>query len=420
MTNLAFNDIPNWKRNFNIFLVGQFLSGITSMIVQYSIIWYLTMQTGSATILSIASILGMLPMIVLSPFVGGIIDRSHKKRLLIMTDAVVAAFAVVLSIAGSISSEFPLWLVFVSLFMRALAQTFQQPTIQSSLPSLVPLNEITRANGLLGMIQSANFIIAPALGAFLYAIVPIQYLILLDVIGFVLGAGMLLLTKLPDNHENEDSTHFLADAKFGFNLLRSRRGLWITTLYGTLFTLFFMPVGSMFPLMTVQYFHGTVAQAGIVEVAWSAGMLFAGALIGIKKTWKDRVKPMITAFFVIGFATAAAVLLPENSRGFWIFVGLNIIAGLAAPFFNTLLMAMIQESFPPETLGRVMGVMNSLMSISGPIGLIIAGPLGDKIGVQNIFLIGGMGSVVCGILFLLSKSARDYDLDLSKEKATQQ
>lgn len=419
MTNLAFNDIPNWKRNFNIFLVGQFLSGITSMIVQYSIIWYLTMQTGSATILSIASILGMLPMIVLSPFVGGIIDRSHKKRLLIVTDAVVAAFAVVLSIAGSISSEFPLWLVFVSLFMRALAQTFQQPTIQSSLPSLVPLNEITRANGLLGMIQSANFIIAPALGAFLYAIVPIQYLILLDVIGFVLGAGMLLLTKLPDNHVNEDSTHFLADAKFGFNLLRSRRGLWITTLYGTLFTLFFMPVGSMFPLMTVQYFHGTVAQAGIVEVAWSAGMLFAGALIGIKKTWKDRVKPMITAVFVIGFATAAAVLLPENSRGFWIFVGLNIIAGLAAPFFNTLLMAMIQESFPPETLGRVMGVMNSLMSISGPIGLIIAGPLGDKIGVQNIFLIGGMGSVVCGILFLLSKSARDYDLDLSKEKATQ-
>lgn len=91
----------NWQKNFYIFLTGQFLSGITSMIVQYSIIWYLTMQTKSATILSIATILGMLPMVLLSPFIGGLIDRTNKKALLIITDAVVAFFAVILSIAGS-------------------------------------------------------------------------------------------------------------------------------------------------------------------------------------------------------------------------------------------------------------------------------------------------------------------------------
>lgn len=416
MPNFELSGTKNWKQNIYIFLAGQFLSGITSMIVQYSIIWYLTMQTKSATILSVASILGMLPMILLSPFVGGLIDRSNKRTLLIITDAVVAIFAVLLSVAGSLESSFPLWLVFVSLFMRAVAQTFQQPTIQSALPTMVPADELTRFNGQLGMIQSANFIIAPALGAFLFSIIPIQYLILLDVIGFIIGASLLLLVKIPDNSTNDAiEVHAGQDAIFGLKKLRARPGLWRITLIGTLFTLLFMPVGSMYPLMTVQYFHGTIAQAGIVEVVWSMGMLLGGAVIGIRKTWNNRMIPLTIAFFIVGITIGASGLLPESELGFWIFVGLNAIAGLSVPFFNTMLMAMIQQSYPPEILGRIMGVFGSLMSVGGPIGLIFAGPLGDQIGVQNLFLIGGIGSVLCGILILFLRSARQYDIDLQNE-----
>lgn len=60
--------VLHWRKNINLFLTGQFLSGITSMIVQYAIIWYLTKETGSATILSFATLLGMIPMVLLSPF----------------------------------------------------------------------------------------------------------------------------------------------------------------------------------------------------------------------------------------------------------------------------------------------------------------------------------------------------------------
>ncbi|MSE20979.1 MFS transporter, partial [Lactobacillus parabuchneri] len=90
----------HWRRNIYLFLVSQFLTGITSMIVQYAIIWYLTKQTGSATILSIATILGMLPMALLSPFVGPLVDRWNKKGLLIVPDVVAAMFAIVLSVSG--------------------------------------------------------------------------------------------------------------------------------------------------------------------------------------------------------------------------------------------------------------------------------------------------------------------------------
>ena len=178
------------------------------------------------------------------------------------------------------------------------------------------------------MIQSANMIIAPALGAFLFSIVPIQYLILLDVIGFIFGAGMILLVKIPDNSgQNVEKTHPVTDAIYGFKLLRNKKGLWAITMIGAFFTLLFMPVGSMYPLMTVNYFHGTVAQAGIVEVIWSVGMLVGGAFIGMANSWNDRIKPMFLGFIAVGVFIAASAILPITNVGFWIFVGLNALAG---------------------------------------------------------------------------------------------
>lgn len=78
------------------------------MIVQYAIIWYLTKETGSATILSIATILGMLPMALLSPFVGPLVDRWNKKALLIVPDVVAAIFAIILSVSGGVFHVFPI------------------------------------------------------------------------------------------------------------------------------------------------------------------------------------------------------------------------------------------------------------------------------------------------------------------------
>ena len=412
-------DLTGWQKNIRLFLTGQFLSGITSMVVQYAIIWYLTKETDSATVLSFATLLGMIPMVLLSPFVGPFVDRLNKKRLLIVTDIIVAIFALSLSLAGTSSDTFPLWLVFISLFMRSIAQTFQMPTIQSILPQMVPQKEITRVNGQLGMVQSANMIIAPALGAFLFAVVPMNLLILLDVLGVIFGIGLLLFVRIPQTQALGEQVHILTDTKLGFSLLIKNKGLWYITLLGSAFTLIFMPAVSMYPLMTMDYFQGTVGQAGIIEVVFSVGMLIGGAFIGIFGKWKNRMIPVLISYAIIGLTFTMSGFLPGNQTGFLWFVALNAIAGLATPFFNTLLMAMIQQSYEPEYLGRVLGVLNSLMSITGPVGLIFAGPLADAIGVEKLFVIAGVGTIICGIANLLIPAARDYDLYLQK-KITEQ
>ncbi|AFS00868.1 MFS transporter [Lentilactobacillus buchneri] len=407
----------HWRRNIYLFLTSQFLTGITSMIVQYAIIWYLTKETGSATILSIATILGMLPMALLSPFVGPLVDRWNKKALLIVPDVVAAIFAIILSVSGGVFHVFPIWLIFVSLLMRSIAQTFQMPTIQSVMPTMVPDKELTKLNGQLGMVQSANMIIAPALGAFLFAIIPLQYLILLDVLGAILGISILIWVQIPNNEKIDAALHMLHNTKLGVQQLMHNKGLWYITITGAVFTLLYMPAASMYPLMTMKYFQGTVGQAGFIEALYSGGMLVGGAIIGIWGKWSDRMKPVIIAFFLVGIPTGLSGLLPGNQTGFMWFAILNVVEGIATPFFNTLLMAMIQQSYPPQQLGRVLGVLNSLMSLTGPIGLIFAGPLADALGVEMLFVIAGIGTVVCGIFALMIPIMREYDLKLQARLA---
>ncbi|WP_125770599.1 MFS transporter [Companilactobacillus furfuricola] len=404
--------ITKWRPNIYLFLFGQFFSGVTSMVVQYAIIWYLTKETGSATVLSLATLLGMLPMVLLSPIVGPFVDRTNKKALLIVPDIVAAVIAIILAIVGIVTHNFPLWLIFISLLIRSIAQTFQMPTIQSILPTMVPKDELTKINGQLGMVQSANMIIAPALGAFLYAIVPISVLILLDVLGAVVGVSIILFVKIPENPVIDEKIKIFKDMKFGLVKLRENKGMWHLTLVGTLFTLIFMPAASMYPLMTMSYFHGSVTQAGIVEVVYSVGMLAGGAVIGFFGNWKDRIMPILWSIFFMGLSFGISGYLPGNQKGFIGFLILNAVAGLATPFFNTLLMAIIQQSFPSEILGKVLGILNSLMSISAPLGLIFAGPLADSIGVNMLFVIGGVGTLLCGVLILFVPTMRKYDQQL--------
>ena len=81
---------PRSLRPFLTLWVGQVFSLLGSQLVQFSLIWWLTQQTGSATVLAVASIVGLVPQVVLGPFVGPLVDRWNRKRTMILADAAVA------------------------------------------------------------------------------------------------------------------------------------------------------------------------------------------------------------------------------------------------------------------------------------------------------------------------------------------
>ncbi|MDG6155250.1 multidrug efflux MFS transporter Mdt(A) [Lactococcus formosensis] len=405
----------NWRKNFYLFLIGQLLTGVTSMIVQYAIIWYLTLETGEESVLAIATLVGMLPMAILSPFVGPFIDRINKKFLLIFYDAVVAVIALGLFIYGINNDVYPLWMVFVTIGIRAVAQTAQMPTVQSIMPTMVPEEEITRVNGQFGIIQSLIFIVSPGIGAFMVATLPIHWVILLDVIGFILGAGMLLLVKIPEVASQGEKISVLKDALEGFNILRENKPMWKMTLIGALFMLLFMPAMSLYPLVTTKYFGGTIVHAGWVEVLFAAAMLIGSFAVGIFGKTKNRMPWIIAAYLIVGLSIGGSGFLPGNMNGFWIFLVLNVFAGIVGQIYTTMNMAITQQSFEAQYLGRVMGIVSALMSIAGPVGLIFAAPVAESIGVQNMLVIAGFGGILSAFLLYVTPSVRNYDKFLQRK-----
>lgn len=410
-----------WRFNFYRMWTGQFLSGITSQIVQYALLWYLTVETKSATMISLATIIGFLPGIFISPFVGPIIDRHNKKWLMIGTDMLTALAALVLAVIGFVGHSFPLWMVFLAMFVRSLAQTFQYPTLQSITPTLVPMDMLTKISGQIGAFQSVQMIIAPAVAGVLFGAFNINYVILLDVIGAIFGSATMLITKLPERRQQDGPIHFWQDMAAGWALLRRDRGIFQLTLIGAVFTLIFMPAGAVYPLMTTQYFRGTVPMASVVEVVFSVGMMLGGIWIGWRGAGKNRIYALFGSILSVAISGIFSGILSRDFTGFVLFNILNFFFGLGVPFFNAPFVAMIQERFAPEMLGRIIGLTSMLMNLAGPLGLVAAGPIADRFGVNMLFIIMGVGSLLVGASMLLLPAVRHIDdhpgTPLNREKS---
>ena len=171
-----------WKRDFFTIWTGQAISLFTSAILQMAIIFYLTEKTGSAMVLSIASLVGFLPYAVFGPMIGVLVDRYDRKKIMIGADLIIAAAGAVLAIIA-LYMELPVWMVMIVLFIRSIGTAFHSPALSAVTPLLVPEEQLTRCAGYSQSLQSISYILSPAAAAFLYSVWELNAIIVIDVLG---------------------------------------------------------------------------------------------------------------------------------------------------------------------------------------------------------------------------------------------
>lgn len=387
----------NWKRSFFIIWAGQAVSLITSSILQMAIIWYLTDTTGSALVLSLATMVGFLPQAVLGAMIGVWVDRWNRKWVMVGADLVIAAAGFILAIV-SLTGDLPVWVVMIVLFIRSIGTAFHTPALNAVTPLLVPEDQLTKCAGYTQSVQSASFILSPAIAALLYAIWELNTIIAIDVIGALFASITVAIVFIPKQMTQSESmkSSFFEEAKEGYNTLRQSKGLFALLWIGTLYAFVFMPINALFPLMSMSYFGGTTTHASIVEIVFAVGMLLGGLLLGVSGGFKNRSLSIIFSLSLMGIALLISGLLPIN--GFIIFVGCSALMGFSSPFYNGVQTALIQEKIQPEYLGRVFGLMGSLMSFAMPIGLIVSGIFADQLGIHTWFMLSGV--FIIGIALL--------------------
>lgn len=248
----------NWKRKFYAIWAGQAVSLITSAILQMAIIFYLTEKTGSAMVLSMASLVGFLPYAILGPAIGVLVDRHDRKKIMIGADLIIAAAGAVLAIVA-FCMELPVWMIMIVLFIRSIGTAFHTPALNAVTPLLVPEEQLTKCAGYSQSLQSISYIVSPAVAALLYSVWDLNAIIAIDVLGAVIASITVAIVRIPKlgNQVQSLEPNFIREMKEGVVVLRQNKGLFALLLLGTLYTFVYMPINALFPLISMEHFNGT-------------------------------------------------------------------------------------------------------------------------------------------------------------------
>jgi DHA3 family macrolide efflux protein-like MFS transporter len=281
--------IRNWKQDFYTIWAGQAVSLITSGVLQMAIIWHLTNTTGSAMVLSMATLVGFLPQAVLGSAIGVLVDRWNRKMVMIGADVIIACAGLVLTVI-SLSAELPVWIVMLILFIRSVGTAFHSPALSAVTPLLVPEEQLVKCAGYTQSIQSASFILSPAIAAFLYAKWGLNSAVALDVFGAIIACITVAMVHIPKQPiEALQQENFFTELRIGYNAIRQNKALFTLLWIGAINMFIYMPINALFPLMSMNYFEGSTLHASVVEIVFAVGMLLGGLLLG---AWGGFKKPI--------------------------------------------------------------------------------------------------------------------------------
>lgn len=381
-----------WKQKTIIFLSSQTLSLFGSSLVQYAILWHITLTTQSGTMMTLSVVFGTLPTFFLSPFAGVWADRYNRKRLIMASDAGIAVTTLILAIlfAGGYRM---IWLLFVASAIRAVGSAIQMPAVGAFLPQIVPAEHLMKVNGFNGSIQSAVMLLSPILSGLLLSFSDIVSIFLVDLVTAALAVAVLAFFLHVESHRKaleKEKVSYFHDLSQGVIYIRQHDFLKPFFLFGAVFFFLAAPAALLTPLQVARSFGEDVWRLTAIEIAFSAGMMAGGLLIALWGGFQNKTHTMAAATLLIGLGTVGLGIVPN----FWVYLIIMGIVGVTMPMFNTPAMVLLQEKVDADYMGRVFGVMSMIGSTMMPLGMLLFGPISDLVSIEWLLIITG------GLIFL--------------------
>jgi DHA3 family macrolide efflux protein-like MFS transporter len=390
--------MPGWKKKVAVFLVGQTITTFGSLLVQYALLWHLTLTTKSGVVLALAAVFGFLPQAIVSIFAGVWADRVNRKVMIIVSDSTIALATLVLAFF-MLSGVDDLWLIFLVMAVRSVGAGIQMPAISALIPQIVPTDKLMRVNGINSSVQSSLLIIGPVAAAGIYSTVSLAAILFVDVVTAVIGLSLLATIAVPtlSRAASNDKPSYFADLKEGLSYIFSHDLVrWVMVIYSIVFLLVVAP-SNLSPLMLVRTFGSDVWLLTILELSFGIGMVAGGALMAIFASKMDRLGMMVGTSILFG---VLAVVMGFTTN-LILFYSLFFLIGLAVPAFSTSSMTLLQETVEPERQGRVFGFVGIVMAVAMPLGMAVLGPLADIVSVEILLIATGAITVLIAVVAVL-------------------
>ncbi len=382
------------KRNTLVFIGSQTLSLAGSSLVQFAIIWHITLTTKSGVMMTAAIICGFVPIFLLSPFAGVWADRFDRKKLIILADGGIALATLAMALVYLAGFE-SVTLLLALMAVRGIGQAVHEPAVGAILPQMVPPEALTRVNAVKGSIQATVALLTPVLSGALLAVAPIRLIFLIDVATAALA--ILILTfwlKVPPHAKAvaPATTAWFHDLAEGVRYLRAHPYLIPFFIYIGLLAFLISPAAFLTPLQTTRSFGPEVWRLTAIEVFFSGGMMAGGALMAFRGGLRNRMATIAAATVVMALCTIGLALTPS----FAIYLGIMGLFGVAMPFYHTPATVLLQEHVAEEYLGRVFSILSMISTSVMPLAMLVFGPLADLMRIESLLLATGIALLILG------------------------
>ena len=391
-----------WAVPFFTIWIGQALSLVGSRAGGFALVWWLTKRSGSGTVLATATMVAMIPQVFLGPFIGALVDRWNRRAIMLVADTFIAILSAWLAYLFWIDA-LQIWHIYVIMFLRALGGTFHHPAMQASTSLMVPEDQLTRVAGMNQTLQGVMNIVTPPLGAFLMSILPLHWIMIIDVITAVFAIGPLLFVIIPQplkrqvaTDEQEAKPNLWRDVREGFLYIWHWPGMLMLLTMATLLNFLIHPGMSLLPLLVTRHFEGDALQLGWLNSAWGAGIIIGGLVLSAWGGFRKRIVTSLVGIAGMGAGFLLVGLAPATA--FWLATVALFLAAIMNPITNGPIFAILQNTIAPDMQGRVFMIVGSIAGLAAPLGLAVAGPVSDKLGVGAWFLVGGVMSILVSVI----------------------
>ncbi|TVQ20742.1 MAG: MFS transporter [Leptolyngbya sp. DLM2.Bin15] len=363
-------------RTFTLIWFGQLISSIGSYMTEFALTLWVWEMTGSATALALVSFFSQLARIPITLVAGLIVDRFNRKRLMMLGDGVAALATVGIALLY-LTDNLHIWHLYGAATLNGGFGQVQSLAYQTSISTLVPPSQLTRANSMNSAVHYGAAIFGPALAGVLYPQIGLLGIAGIDLVSFGGAIATLLLCHIPQPppRPNANLETRFAKLTFGFREVWRQPSLRALLVISTLFWFFHDVGGAVYDPMILARSNGS-AQV-LASTASAAGM---GGVVGamVLSLWggpKRRVRGMVAGF--IGAGLSKTVFGLGRSPQVW--VPAQFCSSLNFPLLGSSETALWMTQIAPDHQGRVFAANAVVQQVVSAGATLIAGPLADRV-----------------------------------------
>lgn len=383
---------------FTVVWLGQVCSLIGTNMTGFAFTIWAYQVTGSATALALMGVFIWLPGILIGPLAGALVDRWNRKLVMMLSD-LGAGLATVVVFLLHTAGALEIWHLYAAGAFAGAFQAFQWPAYSAAISTMLPKEQYGRANGMISLAESGSLILAPILAGVLLGRIGLAGILSLDIISFLLALGALTAVHIPQPAATVEGQvgqgSLWQESLYGFRYILQRPSL--LGLQLVFLTLNFTGSVSM-GVMNAMILARTASDAAALGTVLSIGAV--GGVLGglLMSTWGGPRRRVHGVLLGLAAHSVIGTMAVGLGRSVAVWAAGSLAGSLLITILNGSNQAIWQAKVAPDVQGRVFAARRLIAQVAGPVGMLLAGPLADKVMEPAMMEGGRLASLFGGLV----------------------